>query len=464
MERGAWTGHARDSRSRNTTCLGSNAMSCGRILLAKLTLHGRVGIGARLSRLQLRLQPRHSPVPTALKVIALIAIASACTSAERDQVVVIRDSLGVLIVENGETKTLPEAFYISPVAMRDLGGDRGNPEHELDPTGPFHSAVRTSDGRFVVVSNHDLKLYAPDGQYLRSIGRQGQGPGEFGQVRSVCVTAGDTIIAIHYSAPRVSVFDPQGEHVRTFAVDAGYVEGSDCFDDGSVLIHTNVRANPESTLAPESAAVLDLETALRRVASDGTDLGALGDFPGGTHNLYFQTIANTVPYGEALYVGDGRAPELFVYANDGTLTRIIRWSEAGTPVTPEMVDEQIRGTIPSNTPASEVQERLARGRRRPHPATVPVYFQIMVDDARRIWVQDHPANAEVPWPWTVFDPDGRALGRVYLPEIEGARGTDIRSVGRDTVLLAWRDTVAGFPHLTFHALEQAPSTRTNVTR
>jgi hypothetical protein len=174
-------------------------------------------------------------------------------------------------------------------------------------------------------------------------------------------------------------------------------------------------------------------------------------------DLRFQTIANVIPHAGDVYVGDGTIPEFHVHASGGALKRITRWTEPLVPVTTAMIDERIRASIPLNTPQAEVQERLERGRSRPHPSHVPVYFNILVDAADRLWVQDHPIGSARPWPFTVFDAEGRALGRVHLPPIDGAAQAtvDIRSIGRDTVIISWRDEELGFPHLTLHAIEPA---------
>jgi hypothetical protein len=87
-----------------------------------------------------------------------------------------------------------------------------------------------------------------------------------------------------------------------------------------------------------------------------------------------------------------------------------------------------------------------------------VYFNILIDAASRVWVQDHPIGSNRPWPFTVFDADGRALGRVQLPFPEGAAQAtvDVRSIGRDALILSWRDAELGFPHLTLHVIEALP--------
>jgi hypothetical protein len=334
-------------------------------------------LAKRLGRLRPReeIMRRRSFVYPALSVAAAWLMAG-CSDTSPERAVQVRDSSGVTIVTNSAVKDLPEAFRISPIPMLDLGGNRGQPDQELDPQGPFHNAARMSDGRFVAVSNHDLKMYGQEGEFIRTIGRQGEGPGEFGQVRSVCIATGDTVVAVHYSRPSISVFTPDGEHVRTLNVNEGYVNGSGCFADGSVLVVADLRARHDSDLPPDEARTLDRVMTVRRIAIDGTDLGTLGDFPAGTVDLAFQTIANVIPHAGDVYVGDGRLPEFHVHSSAGTLKRITRWTEPLVPVTTEMIDERIRGSIPLNTPQSEVQRRLEIGRSRPHPSHVPVYFNL----------------------------------------------------------------------------------------
>ncbi len=56
--------------------------------------------------------------------------------------------------------------------------------------------VQRSDGVFVVTDGddqHRIKFFAPDGSFLRSFGRLGQGPGEFQTVGSISLLPGDAV-------------------------------------------------------------------------------------------------------------------------------------------------------------------------------------------------------------------------------------------------------------------------------
>lgn len=391
--------------------------------------------------------------------LAMAVPLAGCGSEAGGSGVAVRDSAGIRIVENGPIRELPPAFLISPAPRLDLGGARDTPDEELDPRAPFLRAARLSDGGFAVSDWSAVKVFDANGRYLSTIGRPGDGPGEFRQLGAVCAAPGDTIVAIGYGAPRVSVFDRAGTHVRTFHVKDGSVERSGCFADGSLLIHSHARPDPESTLPPEKAAALDRVNTVSLLAPDGSVLGVLGDFPAESGSLFFQAVANTVPHGDRVYVGNGERPEIRVYTKTGALVRIIRWQQTRIPVTDELLKERAMGSVPRGSPSSVVERRIEFARSRPQPATVPAYFEILVDDAGRIWVEDHPIEGPAPWRWTVLDSAGRALGRVSLPAVPGARGIRLESVSRNEAQLVWRDSVNGFAHLTFHAVEPAEGGR-----
>jgi hypothetical protein len=69
----------------------------------------------------------------------------------------------------------------------------------------------------------------------------------------------------------------------------------------------------------------------------------------------------------------------------------------------------------------------------------PAISDLVVDDLGHVWVGEYRAfwmKSEAPRSWTVFDPDGRMLGRVPLPSTFVPL-----HIGPDFVLGVWRDDV-----------------------
>jgi len=76
----------------------------------------------------------------------------------------------------------------------------------------------------------------------------------------------------------------------------------------------------------------------------------------------------------------------------------------------------------------------------PFPEAFPAYRDLMVDSEGNLWVEAYRkpdesrlgGNDEARW--TVFDPTGRMLGDMLMPE-----GLDIYQIGTDFVLGRWTD-------------------------
>ena len=94
----------------------------------------------------------------------------------------------VTIVEiSGDVDGLPERALGAPVLT--ISGDEA----------PYFSRIGEvewlADGRFVVEDNQHRALYvfASDGSYVRALGQQGDGPGEFQNITETTLLPGDSV-------------------------------------------------------------------------------------------------------------------------------------------------------------------------------------------------------------------------------------------------------------------------------
>jgi len=62
---------------------------------------------------------------------------------------------------------------------------------------------------------NEVRKFNKDGEYLLSLGRGGQGPGEFQSVNIVSVNSHNELIAFDNKIRRVSIFSDNGEHIKT---------------------------------------------------------------------------------------------------------------------------------------------------------------------------------------------------------------------------------------------------------
>ena len=115
---------------------------------------------------------------------------------------------------------------------------------EPGPQGPLRAIVRDSRGRFYAAygSGYGAQdfVHAPDGRVLRTIGRKGNGPGEFQSVGALIIGPADTLHAFDAIARRWSVFSPEGEYVRSAPLPA-VPHSAYALGNGDILINGTVR-------------------------------------------------------------------------------------------------------------------------------------------------------------------------------------------------------------------------------
>lgn len=72
------------------------------------------------------------------------------------------------------------------------------------------------DGELYVLEerNHRVLVFGPEGAFLRSFAREGQGPGEFQLPMTLAVTASDEVAVWDFQHRAYLLFDRQGEYVR----------------------------------------------------------------------------------------------------------------------------------------------------------------------------------------------------------------------------------------------------------
>ena len=118
---------------------------------------------------------------------------------------------GVPIVEYPFVPTEQRTERIELVEDLVLGMD-GN-----DPNQAFYGARAVdldADGNLWVLDagNHRIQVFSAEGDFVRSLGREGQGPGELEQPSQLTIVA-DTVV-VRAARRRLSLFDLDGEHLR----------------------------------------------------------------------------------------------------------------------------------------------------------------------------------------------------------------------------------------------------------
>lgn len=383
-------------------------------------------------------------VQRAVAGIAVASMTAACDAAPREVASsTVRDSAGIQIVES----TAPEwedgaAWWVEPEPILTIGVLDGPEEYQLFRA---FSPLRTSLGEIVVVNSgsFELRFYDLEGTYLRAVGREGGGPGEFANMGEIWRFGPDSLVLYDFGNNRVSVHGIDGSFARTIRLEqvVAFPLPRGVFADGSILAYWHIVSGGSTAEG--------LQRTPRQYAiwnADGAFVDSMARLPGSelfAVNVSAEgSIATGRPFGrspveiaggEHWYYGAGDSYEVEARTTDGKLERLIRRPVPNRPVTEALIEERERRLR---------ERRAARGVTTPspfddipYPADMPPYEELRLDARGNLWVAYYRLEEE-PVRWAVFDPEGRWLGDVETPP----NGT-VWDIGDGYVLGVWRDEV-----------------------
>lgn len=379
-------------------------------------------------------------------------LATACRGDEgRSATISTVDSAGVAITTIGSSLDVVPVWEVDTAARITF--------ESPDSTGfVFVSAAHwVSGGRLLVADARQrrLQLYDSTGQHLRTIGRNGDGPGEFRGMMTVSVV-GDTIGVWDLSARRFSLLTVDSGFRRVVQTPQ---KPSDYDTAREIWITSGVRPLtywltaawpgplPRGTrirkwqftgqlaLSDTSGATLSSSPSFNGVYSGQVERGDARQL---YSNLPFMALTTSrVAY------GSGETFEVRI-ADATLVTRhIIRWLLADEPLTEAEVAtarERLMASMPTGAPRARIEEAV-NNIVAPEllPRVRPAISRALWDDAGRLWLGrfDAPTRglAEA-FAWVVLDSAARPVGRVQLPEVarlESVRGNDLVVSVRDSL-------------------------------
>jgi hypothetical protein len=353
----------------------------------------------------------------------------------------------------------PQAKLRHTAPVFEFGGDSAPPEYTFTST---PSLVVARDGSIYarVMDDATVMSYRPDGTFIRSIGRHGEGPGEF-QFAVSHGLLGDTLW-IADLVPRVSRMMTNGKHIRTSTVGFPPAPGLSMQTGITALLRNGWAAGIlarkrngacETGDRPVVVAKLPLllhPDTIALLPAQGLNIPCIGDWT-------YRAIAHSP---SIAFAGDGSAigilswsdtdPGAFtirVLAPDGTerwhrTMRVARAVEVPRSVRDSIVEEitakakpqidaALRDHRVTGTPKSLVEKGLDI------PRYYPPVRRILMGVDGTTWVEqslDLQGGT-----WIVLDAKGQTLFRVLVPldiVVQQASRTDIWGVQTDSLGIA----------------------------
>jgi hypothetical protein len=348
----------------------------------------------------------------------------------------------VTIVGGQSLASARTAFHLGAPRL-DIGGLSDDPDLELDSRNGLITALRLTSGGVVIADGALLRYYDAKGRLLRRVGRPGGGPGEFRSIESICLIQADTLVAFDGRQRRMSLFDSRGEFVRTVPL-PGSVKHHPCLADGSIIV-TMGRTGQMGSANPTAR--------YARISSSGMLETQLPEWPEDLYGLIFKFVA-VVAEGEMILVGDPTSGQVELYREDGTLLRIVRWTDTPRPITPPEIEEELRRGYPTGYHTAAEKAVRARLLAAPRPPSWPEFTQAFLEETGGFWLA-LPKRRGVPQELIGFDANGKMLGRLPVRLQQDHRSMDVVRIAHGEAVLRYLDD-DGAVHMAFVPILAGP--------
>ena len=281
------------------------------------------------------------------------------------------------------------------------------------------SVARDGEGNLVVADAgwYQVRTFNANGNHLRTVGREGEGPGDFVDLKGAWPRSGGGVIAVDGFLQTVSEYGPTGELERVAKLrDAGSPLSYRSWGvDGSESLLGSATNRTTRGLSPGDTARSPVH--LVRHGLDGAIPGHVVAVPGCSRGCgRFRRRHH--PHGESSVLGvpgggrwRGRCRDHGRRIIRDPLLRSGRVSAA---------HRQARGSAPR--PDRGTPEGPGAGRpgcaalyeQLPLPATLPGYVKLVFADTGEIWARRYLVPGTPSFRWDVLHPDGHYLGRVEI--------------------------------------------------
>ncbi|MGZ5488939.1 MAG: NHL repeat-containing protein, partial [Candidatus Aminicenantales bacterium] len=180
---------------------------------------------------------------------------------------------GVRIVHNAKGGLWGKTPKVALELVRKIGDVDTEDEH-LAFNFPIDVAV-DKDGAIYVLDagNARIQKFGPDGKYLATIGRKGQGPGEFIMPDSIGFDKDGNLVVADMAQSRVHVIIGGGKDVRSVVIKEGLISGVRPLPSGDFAAKGSTYSIPRPGQPVQTADEMRL---FRRIAPDGLVVSSFG--------------------------------------------------------------------------------------------------------------------------------------------------------------------------------------------
>jgi hypothetical protein len=404
-----------------------------------------------------------------LTPVAILWLLAASAEAVIAQAPVVRDSAGVRVVENDPSVLDGRTpWRIGAEPLLSIGVQDGARDY-------LFTAVRGStvlpDGTIAVTdaASYNARLFDSAGTHVRTIGRQGQGPGEFpggtgrgGTGRVLYIEPDRFWVISGGPMPMVSVFETTGEFIRSFHPpmkeghrSGGQPHGGILRDGRSVMWSGESpwqRPIRGSWRRPERVDLIDPEGEYLRTIDTFTGIETWVDPEEGggftQQGVPFSRGAHVSAVGDRIAVAVSDSYSIRIFDESGDLMQVVRLRRDPRP-TAQYLERWLDHLVEwrDGPLKAEIRARFAA---MPAPEHVPEFEAVLLSRDGYLWVREYRMRweEEEPAVWHVFDPAGLLQTRLTTPA-----NFRVLEIGSDYLLGVATDDL-GIERVQLRALER----------
>jgi len=389
-------------------------------------------------------------------VLPALVLFGACKSGERQnaQQFTVSDSASIQIAHNGGSplQSVPQ-WTVSDTPLLSIGEDGRDSANLLFG---IRSPHRRADGTIALGNggSPDLRFYDQGGKFVRSIGRRGDGPGEFQGMYGLFHCAGDTMVV--RERRRLSFWDGDGRFVRTVVTNfgnSGWAQSVEAVshDCSKVLVAENNPTMGSDTRTRAEHRLfwwnlrgsVALDTLMRYHGTESIALNYLGNQV--RANIPWSPAPVVARSSSGVVFGGGSHAEFRLIGDKG-ITTLVRWDAKAREVTAddrasfESKIAKLKALYPDQASSYPPLNLLSPNN------TMPLFSAAIAEDTGNVWLREYgefeggyvntfaPESKKMDTRWLVFDNSGRMLATVQLPA-----NLEVKQIRADEVIGVWRD-------------------------
>jgi hypothetical protein len=372
--------------------------------------------------------------------VALVVVAAACAPAEDAQgPITLRTQVGDTTIVRSMAPG-PWGERAGMVEELRIGVLEGAEEYQFGLINEI--AIDDSGGIYVFDGQVPaLRYYDSSGAYIRTIGSEGQGPGEYLDASlGIVIRSDGRVVMRDPRNMRMNVYNPDGSHSDSWRVNSGLYTGNATASDTADHLFLKILTGSPEPDKPWPVALLHLDDEGQIVDTlVPPSLPNEPEGPGGRLMPSKQWVYS--PLG-GFVAGVSNTYAINHFRNDGTVLRVER------DLQPVQLDPEEKAELEAvNDWLWEQQGQFMTSELPPIPDQKPLFGSIMVGEDGRTWVRRHVAavkdtTIEVP---DASDPDARPVvtwieptiydvfepGGEWLGSVEAPRRTSLRVLRGD---------------------------------